>query len=226
MASELFDDDFYQEDFSTASEYEVFLSRLSDIFEKYEINDEEQLKEYELSLCEWTNESDEISFNDFNLIVTRYKAKIAQRDSESSGKSQVINQVFQDLISIENDFCLVDVNYLKGDYEVLNSPPQPNLHPIAVFYGLRDFVVVRSKRKSLTDTSQIKQLQSTLSLAINESKCKIPAFIQVLYREQDVYLGIYESGEQRLSFDIVHLKIPPPACKYLSGLLDMFKGSK
>lgn len=218
---EVFDDDFYQEDFSTASEWEVFVSRLGDILETYEIVDEESLKINELSLCEWKEESEEIFFNDFDLIVTRYKAKIQAR--ESDGKS-VVNQVFQDLNSIDNNFCLLDVNYLKGDYEMLNSPNSPTIHPIAVNFGLRDFLVIRSKRRSLTDVSQIKLLQSSLSLAVNESKCKIPAFIQVLYREQDVYLGVYESAEQRLSFDVVHLKTPPPSCKYLSGLLDMFKG--
>ncbi len=47
---------------------------------------------------------------------------------------------------------------------------------------------------------------------------------QVLYKEQDVYLGMYESGEFKIFFDVVHLRQPPPACKYLSGLIDMFKG--
>lgn len=220
---EVFDDDFYQEDFSTASEWEVFVSRLSDLLEKnYDSVEDEGLKlrNNELSLCEWIEESDEILFNDFDLVVTRFKAKIMAR--EGDGKS--VNQVFLDLNSIENNFCLLDLNYLKGDYEVLNAPKFPTIHPIAVYYGLRDFIVIRSKRRSLTDISQIKLLQSSLSLAVNESKCKIPAFIQVLYREQDVYLGVYENGEQRLSFDVVHLKTPPPSCKYLSGLLDMFKG--
>lgn len=36
--------------------------------------------------------------------------------------------------------------------------------------------------------------------------------------------GVCESRATRLSFDIVHLASTPPTCKYLSGLLDMFKG--
>lgn len=218
---EVFDDDFYQEDFSTASEWEAFISRLGDIFETYEIVEEQALSANQLSLCEWTEENENILFNDFDLLVTRYKAKIQPKESDSA---KSVNQVFQDIASQENDYCLLDVNYLRNDYEVLNAPKSPTIHPVAVFYGLRDFVVVKSKRKALTDISQIKLLQSSLSLAVNESKCKIPAFIQVLYHEQDVFLGTYEAGEQRMSFDIVHLKVPPPSCKYLSGLLDMFKG--
>lgn len=220
---EVFDEEFYQEDFSTASEWEVFVSRLSDLLDELveEVTDEESLSTNQLSLCEWTEERNEIFFNDFDLVMTRYKAKIPLRDEPSrSGQCQV----FQDLISMENDYCLLDLNYLKNDYEVLNAPPPPKIHPIAVWYGLRDFVVIRSKRKALLDVSQIKLLQSSLSLAVSDSKCKIPAFIQVLYHEQDVYLGLLEQGEHRLSFDVVHLKTPPPPCKYLSGLLDMFKG--
>lgn len=218
----MFEDEFYQEDFSSASEWESFVSRLSDVLEGFEaIIDEEPLSAYQLSLCEWSEECDEILFNDFDLFVNRYKAKIPLRD-ESSKSTQF--QVFQDLISTENDYCLLDTNYLKNDYEVLNAPKPPNIHPIAVWYGLRDFVVIRNKRKPLNDLSQIKLLQSSMGLAVFESKCKIPVFIQVLYHEQDVYLGVVEHSEYRLSFDIVHLKTPPPSCKYLSGLLDMFKG--
>jgi Rab3 GTPase-activating protein catalytic subunit len=181
----VFDDDFYQEDFSTASELEAFISRLGDIFETYEIGDEEPLKTNELWLCDWVIEKEDILFNDFDLVVTRYRAKISPRETES----KISNQVFNDLSSSENDFCMLDVNYLKHDYEVLNAPKTPNIHPLAVFYGLRDFVVVKTKRKSLTDISQIKLLQASLSLAVSESKCKIPAFIQVLYHEQVIVLN-------------------------------------
>ena len=221
MSDEVFDDEFYQEDFTSGSEYESFVSRLSELLEKFEVFDEETLSKNQLSLCEWIENKDEILFNDFDLIVTRYNAKIPQR-VEPSKPSQF--QVFQDLISTENDYCLLDTSYLKNDYEVLNAPKPPKIHPIAVWYGLRDFIVIRNKRKHLNNTSQIKLLQSSLSLAVSDSKSKIPAFIQVLYHEQDVYLGVLEHGQQRLSFDIVHLKVAPPSCKYLSGLLDMFKG--
>lgn len=218
---EVFDDEFYQEDFSTASEWETFLSRLSELLEAFDFLDEEPLSANQLSLCEWSEEKEEILFNDFDLFVIRYKAKIAVRDENSKAEQC---QVFQDLISTENDYCLLDTNYLKNNYEDLNAPKPPNIHPIAVWYGLRDFIVIKSKRRPLNDIDQIKLLQSSMNLAVFDSKCRIPTFVQALYHEQDVYLGTFHSGEQQLSFDIVHLKTPPPSCKYLSGLLDLFKG--
>lgn len=175
---EVFDDEFYQEDFSTASEWEAFLMRLSDIFEAYEVSaDEEPLSFTQLSLCEWTEECEEVLFNDFDLTVTRYKAKIEQK-KDASTKSALC-QVFQDLISTENDICILDTNYLKHDYENLNAPPPPKIHPITVWYGLRDFAVIKNKRRPLNDISQIKHLQSSMNLAAFDSKCKIPVFVQV-----------------------------------------------
>lgn len=218
MNTELFDDEFYQEDFTTSSEWETFVIRLSELLETFENIDEDSLSKNQLSLCEWSEESDEILFNDFDLVVTRYKAKLPKREAMKNAQFQV----FQDLISTENDYCLLDTNYLKNDYEVLNSKP-PNIHPVAIWYGLRDFVVIKNKRKLLNNVNQIKLLQSSMHLAMQDSKCKIPTFIQVS-SEQDVYLGAVEHGQIRLSFDIVHLKTAPPSAKYLSGLLDMFKG--
>lgn len=39
-----------------------------------------------------------------------------------------------------------------------------------------------------------------------------------------MFAGVCESRSTRLSFDIVHLQATPPTCKFLSGLLDVFKG--
>lgn len=39
-----------------------------------------------------------------------------------------------------------------------------------------------------------------------------------------LFQGVCENRSTRLYFDIVHLYTTPPACKYLTGLLDMFKG--
>lgn len=93
---EVFDDEFYQEDFSTASEWEGFVSKLSDILEAFEIVDEEPLSCKQLSLCEWSEERDDICFNDFDLLVTRYKAKL--KPQTQSGPSKTVQcQVFQDI---------------------------------------------------------------------------------------------------------------------------------
>jgi Rab3 GTPase-activating protein catalytic subunit len=218
---ELFDDEFYQEDFSTASVFEAFVSRLSELFENYENFDKEPLHKNQLSLCDWTEEDENISFNEFELTVTRYKCKLNGSDELMETSSSAIDTVFQDLTSMENDYCLLDVRHFKRDPDSTSSK---FIHPIAVWYGLRDFAVVRCRRKILYDMSDIKMLQSAMNLAVIDSKCKIPTFIQIMDPEQNVFVGVYDNCEHRVSFEIAHLKVPPPSCKYLSGLLDIFRG--
>ncbi|CAO1335080.1 unnamed protein product [Diamesa serratosioi] len=218
---EMNEDQFYQEDFSTATEWEAFVSRLTDYLEDIQVESEENLSIAQLSTCEWTQKTEEALFNNFDLILTRYKAKIEPR-SEPSKSLQ--SQVFIDLNAMDNDYCILDSQLLVRDsFERGQITKQHRVHPIAVYYGLRDFVVIESNNKPILDISQIKLLQSSMSMAVFESKCNIPVFIRVLEEDQNVFLGVYEHGEFKLSFDIIHLISPPPALKYLSGLLDMFK---
>lgn len=225
---EVFDEEFFQEDFSVASDWEAFVAKLQDILESIDVEENEvPLTKDVLALCEWTTESEDIMFNEFDLNLTRYKAKIDTiKDAEATNKTPAkFSYVFADLNNHANDYCILDDGKrLRDEFVLLNEPKQNTIHPIARWYGLRDFVVLSSRRRSIIDISQIKLLQSSINLAVFESKCKVPVFIQGLHKEQDVYFGVYEFSEFRLSFDIVHLKQTPLNCKHLTGLLDMFKG--
>lgn len=222
MVNEVFEDDqeFYHEDFSTASDFEAFCVSLGEILENLEqsgICNKEPLTKNQLSLVDWSEETELITFNDLNLAVTRHRCDIkAAADADES-----VNVVFQDLMSIENGFNLYDVS-TRDEHD--SSRKSSQVHPLAIFYGLRDFIVIRSKSRILNDVSLISLLKSALNLALNDSRCKIPTFIQIMHPDQNVYSGVFDAGEQRVMFDICHLKTPPPSCKFLSGLLDMFKG--
>lgn len=110
---EVFDDEFYQEDFSTASEWEAFVSKLSDMLEAFEFVDEEPLSTNQLSLCEWSEKQDEILFNNFDLLVTRYKAQILpQRESWPSKAVQC--QVFQDIGKLVIKLIIFMTNLILG----------------------------------------------------------------------------------------------------------------
>lgn len=219
---EMDEDQFYQEDFSTATEWEAFISKLVDCLDDIKVESEENLTTAQLSTCEWTQQSQDVLFNKYDLTLTRHKAKINPR-IEPSKSSQP--QVFTDINSMENDYCLLDSQFLvKDSFERGLVTKQHMVHPIVVYYGLRDFIVIESKSRHIVEICQIKLLQSTVSMAIFESKCKIPVFVRVLEADHNVFMGVFEHGEHKLSFDIIHLLNPPPALKYLSGLLDMFKG--
>lgn len=224
MAEEIDDNDFFQQDFTTASEWEIFNARLEEIFHEWKLPYVEigqSLTKNELSLCDWETTNETIMFADVELNVVRYRVKEtksggSQKTSESErkepGKELKTCQTFNDLMSLENNFC------------VLDERAHSTIHPLAQWYGLRDFVVVSPLRKSISNESQIRILLSSIHIAVAESSCEVPVFVQVLERIQNVYLGVCECHSTRMNFDIVHLHTTPPTCKYLSGLLSMFKG--
>lgn len=221
MAEEIDDNEFFQQDFTTASEWEIFNARLEEIFHEWKLPYIElgaNLTTNQLSFCEWDVTSESVYFADVELTVTRHRAKIddsielTTHDVKNIVKEHGTCQAFADLMSSENNYPLLDEKSGKG------------IHPIARWYGLRDFVIVSPAKKSITNESQIRILLSSIHIAVSESNCEVPVFIQVLDKIQGVYLGVCEHKTTRLNFDIVHLHTTPPTCKYLSGLLGMFKG--
>ncbi|XP_053694027.1 rab3 GTPase-activating protein catalytic subunit isoform X2 [Sabethes cyaneus] len=221
LNEEVDDTEFFQQDFTTASEWEIFNARLEEIFHEWKLSygmsgNHSPLGRDELSLCEWNILKEKIHFADVELDVVRYKANIPERGEippaadPETGESQA--QAFVDLLAIENDYSTID------------HLADRRLHPLAQWYGLREFVVVVPVKQSITNESQIRILMSSIHIAVAESSCDVPVFVQVLEKVQNVFLGVCEAGSIRLSFDIVHLNIIPPTCKYLSGLLDVFKG--
>lgn len=158
-----------------------------------------------------------IHFAESEFEVIHYKAVIdAEEESgdvenRETGAGEVQpSQAFTDLMSFENDFCILDES-------------EENIHPLARWYGLREFVVL-SPVKSIHNESQIRILLSSIHIAVADSNSEVPVFVQALKRGQNVFLGVCEHRSTRLSFDIVHLCAVPPTCKYLSGVLDLFKG--
>lgn len=256
---EIDDNEFYQQDFTTASEWEIFNARLEEQFHEWKlpfVEAKANLNKNELSLCEWSVARETLFFADSELVIARYCAKTADELGPVEKQKSTACQAFNDLVSLANNFCILDE---KSD----------EIHPIARWYGLRDFVVVYPSKKAITNESQIRVLLSSIHIAGNqqlcrvlhsvylnrfffihlltvaESNCDVPVFVQVLENRQNVFLGelmhipgrwamfnrilviflgVCETRTTRLTFDIVHLSSTPPTCKYLSGLLDMFKG--
>lgn len=183
MAEEIDDNEFFQQDFTTASEWEIFNARLEEIFHEWKlpyVEIGENLTRNQLSYCEWEITNENVFFADVELNVTRYRAKIDEelnRVEHDKIKETGTCQTFIDLISTENNYCLQDE---KSD----NS-----IHPLARWYGLRDFVIVSPVKKSISNESQIRILSSSIHIAVSESNCEIPVFVQVLDKIQHVYLG-------------------------------------
>lgn len=219
---EIDENEYFQQDFTTASEWEVFNARLEEIFNDWKLSYSEiseTLSKNQIKSSDWKISVDNINFGDLDLCITRYETVYQKIDREnlsdfknSKEKRPFLCPAFIDIISTENDYCVSDI-----------KNPQ-SVHEISRWYGLRDFVTITPIRTTISNENQIRVLMSSIHIAISESNCIIPVFVQVLDEMQKVFLGVCEYQSTRLSFEVVHLHNTPSTCKYLTGLLDMFKG--
>ena len=65
---------------------------------------------------------------------------------------------------------------------------------------------------------------STLAVAVHNTQCQVPFFVQVMDRKKQMYSGIFAGGGIRTDYQMIVLARKPPQCGHLSGLLSMFKG--
>lgn len=215
MNEEVDDSDFYHQDFTTASDWEVFIARIEEIIHEWKLPYVKQgapLTRNQLWENKWKTLTECINFADVQFTLTRYYLQIDDTSAltdvdEDDSKSQVLI----DLMFAENDFCTVDET-------------SPTVHPLARWYGIRDFLVLSPVLNTAIDNeSKIKILLSSANIAVSNSRCEIPLFVKILVPSQHVYLGVSEMLGLRTNFDIIHLSKTPDRCKYLSGLLDVFK---
>ncbi len=157
---EIDDNEFYQQDFTTASEWEVFNARLEEQFHEWKlpfVETKANLTRNELALCDWTTVTETVYFADSELTIARYCAKTSVDSTSPEKQKSQTCQAFKDLVSLQNNFCILD-----------EKSEEAKVHPIARWYGLRDFVVVYPTKKAITNESQIRVLLSSIHIAGND----------------------------------------------------------
>ncbi|XP_019887701.2 rab3 GTPase-activating protein catalytic subunit isoform X2 [Ooceraea biroi] len=212
-------EDFYHHDFTTVSEWEVFIARLEEIMHEWKLSHTKvasPLKSGDFVNCEWHEASEKLNFADVEFLLKHYKLKkegeeedptSLQEEREEEREEEWL-QCQKDALDISNDFVRLDDNCME----------------IACYYGVREFLVLIPARKmSLMDETRIKILLSSLTIATNNANCYIPALVQVQEPWQKMYLGGCAGKGACVHFDMVHLKKVPSHCKYLTGLLALFK---
>lgn len=249
------DTESFNQDFTTATRWEVFCARLEEIIHDWKLPFKKpssgRLAPNVLSLNDWETKEELVTYDGMELKVTLYTVKLNDDkhddNSPDSTQSPILEtpdksqpsmlqitsecQTFVDLMSLENNWCLLDEKSNK------------NIHPLARWFGLRQFIVLSTVGGAAIDENQRRILLSSVHLAIGETNIDCPVFVQALKFQQHIYTGetllrqefifnsnlycfisgVCEHENTRINFDIVHLAQTHPSCKYLSGLLDMFR---
>lgn len=210
MNEEIDESEFYHQDFTTASEWEIFIARMEEVIQEWrnECTKQESFKVQ--PGCNWSNKSEKIPFADVEFELAWYKKNTGDKESD------------EDLSEASNEAKNpIDTGY---DFTLQTEEDRKPEMAVALWYGLIEFLLLRPITKtSITSESHIKILLSSIQCVISNISCCTPMFVQIREPWQRCYLGIYENEGFRTNFDIVHLRRGPQHCQYLSGLLDLFK---
>uniref|UniRef100_A0ABI7YDI6 Rab3 GTPase-activating protein catalytic subunit n=1 Tax=Felis catus TaxID=9685 RepID=A0ABI7YDI6_FELCA len=198
-------------DFTTASEWERFISKIEEVLNDWKLIGNSLGKPLEKGVFTsgtWEEKSDEISFADFKFSVTHHY--LVQDSTDKEGKDEVLEDVIpqsmQDLLCMNNDF-------------------PPRAHCLVRWYGLREFVVIApaANHDAVLSESKCNLLLSSVSIALGNTGCQVPLFVQIHHKWRRMYVGECQGHGVRTDFEMVHLRKVPNQYTHLSGLLDIFK---
>ena len=223
MAEEIDDNGFYREDFSAESDWEVFNAQLCELFQKWELSNNDWGRPFqnnELFQCNWKVEEELLDVKGNQVLVAYYRADLKTdtyiKTVESQSKSLPgMAAMHADLLSLGNTFGPA----------VLDDKAK-EVHWLSRFYGLRRFVVLnpRSEQNSfITKRSEFSFYFSAVSVVAAEVCSSVPIFVQIYDQKWNFFLGLGITSYMRTNFDLVALEQPPQDYCYLSGLLNMFK---
>lgn len=200
MNEEIDESEFYHQDFTTASEWEVFIARMEEIVREWRM---ESLKATEeQSIGGWCIKVEKILFADTEFTLSLFRKRDSQKgfDEESNAMGN------------DYDFVLRDG---KCDF------PEAC---ISLWYGLERFIVLSPVgNNSVTSESKIKLLLSSANILVGNENLTIPVFVQIREKWQNSYLGVQETDTVRIDYSTVHLRKGPHHAQYLTGLLDVFR---
>ncbi|XP_063144774.1 rab3 GTPase-activating protein catalytic subunit isoform X1 [Candoia aspera] len=198
-------------DFTTASEWERFISRVEEVLNDWKlinISSGKPVQKGVYTTETWEEKSDEIAFADFRFSVTHHY--LVQKSSDKNGKDDLVEDALpvamQDLLCMNNDF-------------------PPRAHCLVRWYGLREFVVIApaANNEAVLSESKCNLLLSSVSIALGNTGCQVPVFVQIHHKWRKMYVGECQGPGVRTDFEMVHLRKVPSQYSHLSGLLDIFK---
>lgn len=207
MNEEIDDGDFYHHDFTTASEWEIFIARMEEILHDWKMHD---TKNESLLENEWQFKTEQIHFADVQFDLSHYK--YFKKDTRKLSMDDNSEQEVIDVFNPNFDFIPYDGRDSGYDYSLY------------YWYGLHHYITLTtSSNIAINNESQIKILLSSINIVISNSGWDVPIFVQIREKWQRCYQGVQEINGIRTNFEMIHLRKGPQHCKYLTGLLDLFK---
>ncbi|ALC37966.1 CG31935 [Drosophila busckii] len=213
MAEEIDDNDFYRENFSADSDWEVFNAQLAEILQKWEVAVDKgrPLQPEELYQCKWQVKTETLDLLRNSIAIDHYEARLTGKLGEALDSSAEKTHCHHDLMCSLNSF----------------GPPIRNgseLHTLARIYGLRRFVVLHPVNAAnyMKSTSEFNFFLSSAAVVAAEVSSVVPIFVQLYDPKWNFYTGVSLAPTLRTNFRLIGLEQAPEDCQYLMGLLTLF----
>ncbi|XP_075465641.1 rab3 GTPase-activating protein catalytic subunit isoform X2 [Ascaphus truei] len=197
-------------DFTTASEWERFISKVEEVLNEWKLIGDSSKKppeKGEYTTGFWEEKGDEVCFADFKFSIKHHyflQESCEKEEKEDLGED-ALPVCMQDLLCTNNDF-------------------PPIAHCLVRWYGMREFVVITpAANDAVISESKCNLLLSSISIALGNTGCQVPLFVQIHQKWRKLYVGECQGPGVRTDFEMVHLRKVPNQYTHLSGLLDIFK---
>lgn len=207
-------------DFTTASDWERFISRVEEIFHEWKLVSclpKPPATKGAYTNGTWEEKTEELAFADFKFTLTHIWLKSRDEKAEKSAEKEsgeeeedndkeITPTVYGDLLNMENDF-------------------PSRAHCICRWYGLQDFVTLcpGGNTEAVLGESRVKLLLSSVNIALTDAGCCVPIFVQIHQKWRRLYQGTCVLPGSNIEFGMVQLKRTPAQYNHLAGLLDVFK---
>ena len=119
---------------------------------------------------------------------------------------------------------MADLLNRSYDFKVNNSC-SVKMPSVAYWYGLSSFVIISPTRSNvfIDNENKANVILSSAAIAINNTSCLLPIFVNVQAPGRDMYIGICEGSALKTQFQVINFNYVPVQYAFLSGLLEIFK---
>jgi len=213
-ATELFEID----DFTSPSPWEKFVSKFEQLLREWNLHKSKKRKTSPEPQWPWRTRNRILTFHNFKFDVTEYSQFEIEQNEDKEENDQIDGS--RSWRGTTPDFIHSLVS--SGSKEF----PWRQAHPIHYNYGLHNFIVLspsHQEREEIDNETRSKIALSTVAVALSNTNCSVPCFVQVMDRYKDMFNGFSVGGGLRTNYEMIVLKKRPPYCDHLTGLLNLFK---
>ncbi|XP_013182913.2 rab3 GTPase-activating protein catalytic subunit [Amyelois transitella] len=206
--NEEIDEYIYHQDFTTVSEWEVFIARIEEILNEWKVSKSKISNPSAEYTKKWVCKSEDFNFQGLSFVLSYHSLDPVDKSKGEQSNDKTLREDIQKGLWVATSHFMDDSD---------GSP-----FPVSNWFGLKRYLML-CPNSPMLDGSLIKLVMSSVNIAFANVDCGLPLFVKIREHWQQSYLGFYEDSEYKTSFDTIHLKRISNQCSHLSGLTSLFK---